>query len=315
MRLLSVKYQWVYLAGVIVLSGLGLSACVNGSTPPESGGATATQPQVPQPSLPYTPVVTPTLHITPTPTPTRTPQPTSTPIAVQWRPVGAGISQSHIPVDLPDGDGTSIVYAYRLDPQKVKFRVRYDSTEPHTIEDWLAITGADIVINGGYFATSTAPMGRIIVDGRMFGVPLDYGNDSIGVPGLFASTGDVAEIYALGRESYNPRGMRFDQAIECYPLLLLPGGQPTFPIDTGKLARRTVIGIDEDGQVVILVSNIDVFSLYNLSEWLSNSGLRMDSALNLDGGRSTGLGVRIPGHEELVQSYVPLPVVLAVYTK
>lgn len=293
----------------MTLGGLCLSACGAVSTPGDSQPVTLAQPvettSIVQDS---TPTPTPTLQ----PTSTRTPGPTATAINLSWEPMAAGITHAEIPAIVPGTDAVSIVQAYRLDPKRVAFQVFYDPEVPHTIEEWMPITGAAIVVNGGFFATSHAPMGRIVTNGQMFGAPLDYGSDSIGIAGLFAVIDDSAAIYALGRDSYNPRGMRFDQAIECYPVLLLPGGQPTFPVETNSIARRTVIAIDEDGMVLLLVSNVDLFSLHRLADWLSNSGLRLDTALNLDGGRSTGLGVAIPGHAALMNSYVPVPVVLAI---
>jgi len=297
------------IAVALAAGSLWLSACAGISTANSSPVApptnTADSGAVVDDS---TPLPTPTLQATAT----YTPSPTATPIIIRWQAIANGISQTQIPASIPGTDAVSIVQAYRVDPKRVGFQVFYDSESPHTIEDWLPITRAAIVVNGGFFASSHAPMGRVIIDGQMFGEPLDYGSDSIGIAGLFAVSDDTAAIYALGRDSFNPRGMRFDQAIECYPILLLPGGQPTFPVETDFIARRTVIAIDEDGMVVILVSNVDLFSLHRLAGWLSNSGLRLDSALNLDGGRSTGLGVAIPGHEALLNSYVPVPVVLGI---
>jgi len=144
---------------------------------------------------------------------------------------------------------------------------------------------------------------------------LDYGDESIGVPGLFAIRDRQAELFALGHSSYSPRGMRFDQAVESYPMLILPGSQPTFPKDTGNYARRTVIGIDQEGAIVILISDVSLFTLYGLAEWLSNSNLNLEAALNLDGGRSTGMIVQLPEESTVIPSYVLLPIVIGIYPR
>jgi uncharacterized protein YigE (DUF2233 family) len=255
---------------------------------------------------------TPSNTPVPTATPTYTPSPT--PIPIDWKTLSPGIERARLQVPIEGTNAYSIVVAYRIEPRWVKFRVHYDPV-PHSVEEWHTMTGAALVVNGGFFVGNYAPMGRIVTDGVLYGAPLDYGSDSIGIAGLFAVTGDIAEIYALGQESYTPRGMRFDQAIESYPILLLPGGQPTFGVDTGFVARRTVIGIDEDRRVVIIVSSVNLFTLKGLAEWLPHSGLQLDIALNLDGGRSTGLAANVAGDTLLIESYVPLPIVLAVYTR
>jgi hypothetical protein len=64
-----------------------------------------------------------------------------------------------------------------------------------------------------------------------------------------------------------------------------------------------------------MVSDVALFSLYSLSEWLPHSGLRLDTALNLDGGRSTGLVVNFPEESVVIPDYVPLPIVVAVYPR
>lgn len=254
------------------------------------------------------------LSTSPVASSTATVLPTATPSST-WRTLVPGVARRYIPVILPDTDRLAYVYALRFDPTHVTFRVHYDDNQAHSVEEWQAITDAWIVVNGGFFSGTYSPVGRIVVDGLLYGYPLDYGDDSIGVPGLFAVLDGVPALYALGHSSYSPRGLRFDQAIECYPLLLLPGQQPTFPIDTSHLARRTVIALDDQGHVIILLIDLPIFSLYELSNWLANSDLGLDSALNLDGGRSSGLIVSLADEAKLIPSVVPLPIVLAIYPR
>src|SRR5574341_761272 len=249
----------------------------------------------------------------PTSTPTRTPlppTPTITPTPVPWREIGPGVSQKYIPIPTSGSDQPNYVYALRFDPQRVAFRVHHDPEEAHSIEEWQTITRAPVILNGGFFGGDNAPFGRIIIDGVLYGSPLDYGADSVGVSGIFTVLDNEVEIYALGRSFYNPRGLRFDQAVECYPILVLPGGQPTFLTETSREARRTVIALDEDGNVIVLLVDLPIFSLYELANWLVNSDLRIDTALNLDGGRSSGLAVALPGERITFSSFVPVPIVI-----
>jgi uncharacterized protein YigE (DUF2233 family) len=242
------------------------------------------------------------------PTPTATPTITSTP--APWDQLAPGIEERWVPVD-PDAP-EQVVYALRIEPARVTFRIHYEEGSAQTIEEWQASTGAAVIVNGGFFSGNYTPVGRIVMDGVMYGFPLNYGERSIGVAGLFTVLDGEVEMYAIGRSSYSPRGMRFDQAIESYPILLLPGRQPTYPEETNEEARRTLIGIDDQQRVIILVSNVQ-FTLHELSGWLAESDLNLDTALNLDGGRSTGLSVNVPGHSSLFPAYVPLPIVIAVY--
>jgi uncharacterized protein YigE (DUF2233 family) len=252
-----------------------------------------------------------------TSTPTRspaqpTPTPTPTPLPIQWTPLAAGIDRTYLEAISPVSGGAVKFYVLRLDPAQVTFRVHHDSQEAHLMDEWRGLLDEEILINGGFFSADNTPTGRIILDGEQRGFPLDYGPDSIGVPGLFAVRGKAVWLYSLGRDDFNPQGMRFDQALESYPMLVLPGGKATYPVDTGKRARRTIIGIDEEGYVIILLIDSPVFSLYEISGWLADSNLRLDTALNLDGGRSSGLSVKVGNENKLISSFVPVPIVLGI---
>jgi len=253
---------------------------------------------------------------TPTPirTATSTAMPTITPTPAPWTRLTSGIEQQFIPVWIEDLQSTFYVYALRIDPAKVTFRVEYEQGQAKTIEEWQAATGAQIVLNGGFFSGNYTPVGRIVSNGILYGFPLNYGEKTIGVSGLFTVLDGDPALYALGRGSYSPRGMRFDEAIESYPILLLPGRQPTYPTETGERARRTVIGLDDQDRVIILVCDVAIFSLHELSGWLTQSDLNMDTALNLDGGRSTGLVAVSANGYTAIPAYVPLPIVLAIYS-
>jgi uncharacterized protein YigE (DUF2233 family) len=252
------------------------------------------------------------------PTPSTTPSPSPSPPPPAWNVAAPGIGQRYVPVELPGSSAPAYLYALRFDPDAVTFQVHYDPAQPRSIEEWAAETGALAVFNGGFFSGSNRPVGRIIIDGELFGTPLYptlYGDDSISIPGIFTVIDGTAEIYALGRSTYNPRGLRFDQAVESYPMLLLPGRQPSYPEDTGRAARRTVIALDEQGNVIVLVIDWSYFTLYELSHWLADSDLSLYTALNLDGGRSSGLAVNMPGERIVIPAYVPLPIVIAVYPR
>jgi uncharacterized protein YigE (DUF2233 family) len=232
-----------------------------------------------------------------------------------WERIIPGISQTTLFAPVPDKDIEVPVLAVRIDPTLVNFQVLYDADEPRTLDDWRVLSGADLVVNGGFFSGENRPVGRLIIDGELFGAP--FGSDGrIGTPGLFTVLDDQAAIFALGHGDYNPRGLRFDQAIEAYPILLLPGRTVFYPEpkgdDPARRARRTVIAIDPEGQVVVIVVDYAIFTLRELALWLAASNLTLDMALNLDGGRSSGLILEAGEVDRVIPSYVPLPIVLAV---
>jgi uncharacterized protein YigE (DUF2233 family) len=291
-----------------------LPAPTPSSTARPSPGPTRTAP----PTITVSPSATAARTPLPTAASSPSPSPSPDPPPLAWNAAAPGIGQRYVPVELPGASTPAYLYALRIDPDAVTFRVHYDPAQPRSIEEWQAETGALAVFNGGFFSGSSRPVGRIIVDGELFGAPLYptlYGDDSISIPGIFTVIDGAVEIYALGRSTYNPRGLRFDQAVESYPMLLLPGRQPVYPEDTGREARRTVIALDEQGNVIVLLIDWSYFTLYELARWLAASDLSLYTALNLDGGRSSGLAVNMPGEQAVFPAYVPLPIVIAVYPR
>ncbi len=292
-----------------------MAGCSPDSTSPVSPAASpqplyASHPAV---SAQPTPSAVPATRTLPA---TRTPEPTPTPLPAQWTQLAPGVQQRYVPVNRDsDPAVTYYIYALRLDPAQLTFRVQYDREMPRNIDSWLTDTGAEVVVNGGFFSGDYRPVGRLVSDGQMAGFPLNYGDRTIGVAGLFTVLDGRVQLYSLGRGSFSPRAMRFDEAIESYPMLLLPGRQPAYPIETGERARRTVIGVDSEQHVIILVVDLPIFSLHELANWLAASDLRLDAALNLDGGRSSGLGVALGDESVIIPAYVSLPAVLAIYTE
>jgi len=75
------------------------------------------------------------------------------------------------------------------------------------------------------------------------------------------------------------------------------------------------VAIDRAGRVLLLISPTSDFTLRGLADWLSQSDLDVDRALNLDGGSSTGLYLSDGTLQEAIDSFGPLPIVLLVEAK
>jgi uncharacterized protein YigE (DUF2233 family) len=243
--------------------------------------------------------------------PTALPDPTPTPYPPGWHTIGPGIERNELHVPVPGGTGLATVYALRIDPDQVTLHVYYDQETPRHLHDWLGWTGASVVVNGGFFREDYGPVGRVVSEGSTLGVPFDPGG-LMGLPGLLVDMDGQVSVLAADDPAYAQPGPGVDEAVEGYPLLV-QAGAAIFPKDTGRLARRTVIGLDREGRILVLVADSPVFSLYVLGEWLAQSKLEPDVALNLDGGRSTGIAVSLPGETLTIESYVPVPGVIAFF--
>ena len=77
----------------------------------------------------------------------------------------------------------------------------------------------------------------------------------------------------------------------------------------------SVVAIDKQGRLLFITSPDMAFSLDELADLLVSSDLSIDTALNLDGGASTGLYVNAGNQHVNIDSVSPLPIVIVVKAK
>ena len=281
-----VNCKWVW--GGLLL-GL-LVACV---------GAEATAvPPTPSPIL----QPTPTLIVTPSPTPPAT----SSPVPDSgWESLQAGLERRTIRLLNENGRQTEQLYMLRLDPNLFEFRLGYSPGQPKLLATWQAETGALVVVNGGFFTEDYLATGLIVVDGQASGSSYE------GFGGMVTiAEGEVA-VRSLVERPYTPTES-FDYALQAFPMLVLQG-EPAYQNADLDAARRTVIGVDGDGRILLILASWGSFTLTELSSYLASADFGLVTALNLDGGTSTGLILADP--LESIPAFVPLPDVIAIFPK
>jgi uncharacterized protein YigE (DUF2233 family) len=194
----------------------------------------------------------------------------------------------------------------RLDPAAVRFRVVYTPGEPQAISAWARQIDAELVVNGGYFTPEYTATGLVVSGGQTYGQSYgDYAGMFV-VPEL-----GIPRVRWLRTDPLGPREP-LNEAIECFPVLVKPGGVMGFPSDAddGRTARRTAVAQDRRGNILFVVASRGYLSLHALAVWLVASDLEVDTALNLDGGPSSGLW--LAGAAQ-IDSFVPVPAVIAAF--
>jgi hypothetical protein len=140
-------------------------------------------------------------------------------------------------------------------------------------------------VNGGYFDENFAPLGLRIANGQMI-APLQRARLITGV--LVASPRGVQIVRS--REFSRRPGVT--AAIQCGPFLV-DRGQPIGGLNDARPARRTFAATTTSSRALIGVCS--EASLAELSKILATTSfaedLRIERALNLDGGSSTGFWV------------------------
>lgn len=205
---------------------------------------------------------------------------------------------------------TEQVYAdatiVRLDPEAYKISVKYDVANAGTVRDWFNALKPVALINGGYFDVRGRPTALVVFDG------IRRGESYEGFGGMVVINAEGKfELRSLRQQPYDP-DEPLQQAMQSSPMLIQPGGTVSeLEPDTDR-SRRTVIARDTQGRILLIVVSAPVFTLPELAQILKHSDLELDAALNLDGGRSTGLYLRTDAAIVKIDSMERLPLVLAV---
>ncbi len=231
---------------------------------------------------------------------------------IGWEQIGPGIEWQRLQIEhqgnnLINQASASVI---RLDPSAVTFHVGYTPGVPRPFSAWCAEEGVVAAINGGFFE-ETFHSTALVVSGGVYS-----GTSYIDQGGMFAVDvwGNVSLRY-LSDIPYNP-DEPLQEAVQGWPMLIRPGGEVLYTeLPNDEPARRSVIAMDQEGRVLLLVVAGRVFTLNELASWLANSDLALDSAMNLDGGSSSGLCVQTESHHEQVNAFVPLPLVLQVFQR
>ena len=292
---------------LLLASLIVMAACA-----PTTREASGPRPTLEAPRLPTrTARSVPTLTWLPTLAPTAPPAPTLIPTvsiaADGWQAVRSGVQLREMYREAAAKSGRALVV--RIDPAQVDFHVQYQPDHPLRVAEWYSNSQALIVMNSSFFDGANRAVGQIVTDG------VGGGQAHERMQGAFYLTAVGATVWPL-QGWIKPAGLQVLEAVESFPMLLLPGGllNPEIADDT-RAARRTVVAVDRAGRVVFIVTPGSTFTLYGLAVWLANSDLDLDTALNFDGGSSSGLAVWTPTGVWGVDSTNRVPAVITVDTK
>jgi uncharacterized protein YigE (DUF2233 family) len=296
------RRQYRFSPGLVAWMALivtAMLACgVRTSTPltPPAARSTSTQTSV-MPTMTPTPIL-----------PTGTPVPaTATPLPPDsgWLWVAPGLERRTLRLFNGDGGVVETVTVLRIEPGSHQFEVHYSPEAPRTVQEWAADSKATITLNAGYFTPEYTALGLIVADG------LHHGQSYGDFAGMLAVRPDGVQVRWLRDQPYHP-DEHLVAAVQSFPVLIKPGGTLGFPEEDGIPARRTVIGQDRSGRILIIVCPNGTLTLNRLALFLLESDLELDIALNLDGGNSTGLFVSAGTERIAIPSYTAVPAVITI---
>ena len=208
----------------------------------------------------------------------------------------------------PSDDQLAQLIVIRVNPAYYRFRALYRAGQPASLAQWRALEpDASVIINANFFDADYEVLGLVVSDGVDSGIP--YQNRG----GTFYVKKNGAPAVTANRGSSLWADQDIDLAVQGFPILVENGEQAYRARSSGERNRRTLIAIDKRGRILIIVAPFLGLSLADLSAYLPATDLEIDAAVNLDGGRSTMLG--LPGADFFLPSLEPAPVILAVYPR
>jgi uncharacterized protein YigE (DUF2233 family) len=198
------------------------------------------------------------------------------------------------------------VTVVRFDPAAYDVNIMYDAANPGSVAEWFEAIDPILVMNGGYFDERQRATALVIIDGAI------RGESYQGFGGMVVVNGaGQFELRSLRYQPYDP-GEPLYQAMQSAPMLIQPGGVEVYAEPDQERSRRSVIARDTSGRILLIVSDLPEFTLAELAQGLHRSDLEIDAALNMDGGRSTGLYLQTDTTSLQLNSWERVPLVLAV---
>jgi len=222
-----------------------------------------------------------------------------------WNKVATGVEVRSEDWKIPGGDDDTVTIV-RFDIHKIKLSVGYQPKQPLLMSEWMQQEHANAIINGGYFDQQDNATALVVSNGKVFG------ESYTGFGGMLSvdAQGKVS-LRSLRQQPYNPNNERLQQATQSSPMLMLGGKRTQFSADASQ-TRRSIVAIDKQGYLLFIASPGQVFSLDQLADQLASSDLSIETALNLDGGASTGLYVNGDSSQVAIDSLAKLPIVIIV---
>lgn len=241
------------------------------------------------------------------------PTPNDIPGSVQlntWYTVAKGVQVRYEDWKTSSGTDDTVSIA-RFDPTAIALSVGYAPQSPRFASQWIQQSQALAVINGGYFDANDNATALVISNGQA------SGSSYSGFGGMLSV--DAQRHIGLRSLRAQPyiSGEGLTQATQSSPMLVLSGKRTQFTADASQ-SRRSVVAMDKQGRLLLIASPGETFSLDQLATLLASSDLGIETALNLDGGGSTGLYVNSAGSSSqhiAIDSLVMLPLVVIIKEK
>lgn len=215
-----------------------------------------------------------------------------------WESLSEGFDQKKYVTEYDAHRYETIVF--RLNNMLYQWDLHYSKT-PRRLQAWSDELSASLLVNGAFFTEAYEPTGYFAVEGSVVSnSPYTQGNiGTVAISQGKLKLIESAQIIAEGAEAF-----------QSFPLLLSKG-LPTIEADSEKIARRTILAQNNQGQTFVILFDATPVTLHDAAQVLLGLGLELDWALNLDGGPSSGVIARGDTESATILPAAELPIVLS----
>jgi uncharacterized protein YigE (DUF2233 family) len=172
-------------------------------------------------------------------------------------------------------------------------------------------SGAIAAINANYFDEKGRPLAYLKTAEKEV-------NSTVSKHALYTGIFGIREFMPFVAHRDNFQASQASEALQSGPLLLHKGAVEILN-GPARYARRSVIGLDKEGRILIGVTDavLGGLSFPELQELFTSSNRRLDATdlLNLDGGGSAQLYVKSGKFEEWLSGTSEVPVAIGFFAK
>jgi hypothetical protein len=210
-----------------------------------------------------------------------------------WRTLRPGLEFATVRGDPYCRYGSATIAALRLDPSRVRIRVRHFTREPELkpldILEWQRRSGALAVFNAGQFYGDYAYMGLLASGGEVISRPPHPKFKAALVAGPHGR-GAGARVLDLSHTDLDPDTLGWDEVAQSF--MLFDRGGIVRVRHTDQVANRTAVAEDRSGRIVVLTTE-GGYTLWDFATLLKGLPLGLSQAMAMDGGREAEMVVSV----------------------
>jgi uncharacterized protein YigE (DUF2233 family) len=232
-----------------------------------------------------------------------------------WKSIQKGVEFRQIALERSEPSHTIDLKVLRFDSHRVMPRVLYSGQfqlKTASAKTFAEKSGAIAAINANYFDEKGRPLAYLKTAEKEI-------NSAVSKHALYTGIFGVRDSVPFVTHRDNFQTTLVSQALQSGPLLLNKGAVAEIMNGSGRYARRSVIGVDKEGRILIGVTDAVLAGLNfsELQELFTGAKWQLDTPdlLNLDGGGSAQLYVKAGKFEEWVSGTSEVPVVIGFFAK